>query len=180
MAFLQSQLDTIDLGEYISIFLDHAAVALENMAGLRAAPPPPPPPPSRLRPPPSPPLPPLHLHHRRRHRPLRVVLPGQIYILLFLVFMLVGESEMRQRNKASDEAEQQIYVYIRGKLALSCLVAGAHGLTLWCDPSAHRARASTGQAPLASHLRRPSLPPPPPPTTTTGASGATCGSSSSS
>eukprot|EP00908_Phaeocystis_cordata_P015267 Transcript_26393.p1 GENE.Transcript_26393~~Transcript_26393.p1 ORF type:complete len:454 (-),score=197.64 Transcript_26393:69-1376(-) len=86
MAFLQSQLDTIDLGEYISIFLDHAAVALENM----------------------------------------------IYILLFLVFMLVGESEMRQRNKASDEAEQQIYVYIRGKLALSCLVAGAHGLTLWC------------------------------------------------
>ena len=54
-----------------------------------------------------------------------------IYILLFLVFMLVGESELAKKNQASDEAEQQIYVYIRGKLALSCLVASAHAMTLW-------------------------------------------------
>ena len=55
-----------------------------------------------------------------------------IYILLFLVFMLVGESEMmKKKNQASDEAEQQIYVYIRGKLALSCLVASVHAMTLW-------------------------------------------------
>jgi AI-2 transport protein TqsA len=85
MRFLQSQLDTINVGDMISLFLDHAAEALENM----------------------------------------------IYILLFLVFMLVGESELAKKNKASDEAEQQIYVYIRGKLSLSCLVASAHGLTLW-------------------------------------------------
>ena len=37
-----------------------------------------------------------------------------IYILLFLVFMLVGESELAKKNKANNEAEQQIYVYIRG------------------------------------------------------------------
>ena len=54
-----------------------------------------------------------------------------IYILLFLVFMLVGESELAKKNQASDEAEQQIYVYIRGKLALSCLVASVHAMTLW-------------------------------------------------
>jgi hypothetical protein len=83
-----------------------------------------------------------------------------IYILLFLVFMLVGESELAKKNQASDEAdltcnpnpnpnpnpnanpnrdphqasdeaERQIYVYIRGKLALSCLVASAHAMTLW-------------------------------------------------
>ena len=58
-------------------------------------------------------------------------LENMIYILLFLVFMLVGESEIAKKNVASDEAEQQIYVYIRGKLALSCLVASAHAMTLW-------------------------------------------------
>ena len=58
-------------------------------------------------------------------------LENMIYILLFLVFMLVGESELAKKNQASDEAEQQIYVYIRGKLALSCLVASAHAMTLW-------------------------------------------------
>ena len=85
MRFLQSQLDTVDLGVLISLFLDHAAESLENV----------------------------------------------VYILLFLVFMLVGESELAKKNQASDEAEQQIYVYIRGKLALSCLVASAHAMTLW-------------------------------------------------
>jgi len=67
-----------------------------------------------------------------------VALENVVYILLFLVFMLVGEAEFmhKARLKANDEAEEQIYVYIRGKLSLSCLVAGAHGLTLWvigCD-----------------------------------------------
>ena len=37
-------------------------------------------------------------------------LENVIYILLFLVFMLVGESELAKKNQASDEAEQQIYV----------------------------------------------------------------------
>ena len=80
-----------------------------------------------------------------------VALENVVYILLFLVFMLVGEAEFmhkagrytttlpyQARLKANDEAEEQIYVYIRGKLSLSCLVAGAHGLTLWVigrDPS---------------------------------------------
>ena len=60
-----------------------------------------------------------------------------IYILLFLVFMLVGESEMmKKKNQASDEAEQQIYVYIRGKLVSTFDVKQASlsgELTHWSD-----------------------------------------------
>jgi len=33
-----------------------------------------------------------------------------IYILLFLVFMLVGESELAKKNQARHEADQQNYV----------------------------------------------------------------------
>ena len=54
-----------------------------------------------------------------------------LYILLFLVFMLVGDAHKAKASKASTEANEQIFVYIKGKLTLSCLVGGCHGLILW-------------------------------------------------
>jgi len=54
-----------------------------------------------------------------------------LYIVLFLVFMLVGDKGGKSGRIESDEANEQIYVYIRGKLLLSCLVGGAHGLILF-------------------------------------------------
>tara|TARA_B110001452_G_scaffold260221_1_gene257489 strand:+ start:1059 stop:2393 length:1335 start_codon:yes stop_codon:yes gene_type:complete len=54
-----------------------------------------------------------------------------LYILLFLVFMLVGDAGHSKASKASNEADAQIFIYIKGKLTLSCLVGGCHGLILW-------------------------------------------------
>ena len=75
-----------------------------------------------------------------------------LYIFLFLAFMLFGEeseedeeAEAARRNSLSltrtsqrrgsvdvdAQAEEQIFVYLKGKVMLSALVAGVHGLTLW-------------------------------------------------
>jgi len=75
---------------------------------------------------------------------LKGLAENTLYILLFLVFLLVADKEPATPHiaYATGEAPPEghdsqaasnrlIFVYIKGKLLLSCFVSSAHGLALW-------------------------------------------------
>lgn len=62
------------------------------------------------------------------------VIENVIYILLFLAFLLAGSQPRSTTSSGGDvhaEAEEQIYVYIRGKVAIALLVALSNAIILW-------------------------------------------------